>query len=98
VDGKPAAVEFAGHSVTSPGYEGVSGPDRTDAFAAAARQANPSLKYCDTHRRGYMSLQLSSETVSGSWHFMQTIAERNSTVAESHTMQVQRGRRVLQNT
>jgi alkaline phosphatase D len=98
VDGKPAAVEFAGHSVTSPGYEGVSGPDRTDAFAAAARQANPSLKYCDTHRRGYMSLQLSSETVSGSWHFMQTIAERNPTVSQSHTMQVQRGRRVLQNT
>ena len=98
VDGKPAAVEFAGHSVTSPGYEGVSGPDRTDAFAAAARKANPSLKYCDTHRRGYMSLQLSAETVAGSWHFMQTIAERNPTVADSHTMQVQRGRRVLQNT
>ena len=97
-EGKAVGVEFAGHSVTSPGYEGISAPGKWSAFAQAAQTANPALRYCDTHRRGYMSLQLSAETVAGSWHFMQTITERNPTVSQSHTMQVQRGRRVLQNT
>jgi alkaline phosphatase D len=94
--GKPVGVEFAGHSVTSPGYEGIAAPGSHDAFAKAARDANPSMRFCDTHRRGYMSVQLSPQVVLGNWHFMQTVAERNPTVAESHSMVVQHGRRRLQ--
>ncbi|RZM35202.1 MAG: alkaline phosphatase, partial [Sphingomonas sp.] len=51
-DGKPVGVEFAGHAVTSPGYEAASKTD-PKVIAAALVKANPELKWCDTSRRGY---------------------------------------------
>lgn len=93
-DGKPAGVEFAGHSVTSPGYEGATGTDpRT--VAAGLIAANPELKWCDTSRRGYMALTLTPERASNDWVFMDTILTRTTAASVGHTAVVQRGRNMM---
>lgn len=78
IDGTAAGVEFAGHSVTSPGFED-SLPIIPPADLARALQAtNPGLSFVDTSRRGYVSMQLTPEAVTGQWHFLPTIAERTT--------------------
>ncbi|MDP5280966.1 alkaline phosphatase D family protein [Sphingomonas sp. DG1-23] len=93
-DGKPAGVEFAGHSVTSPGQEGGNATD-PKVIAAALIATNPELKWCDTSRRGYMALTLTPERASNDWVFMDTILTRNPAARVGHTAVVQRGRNVM---
>ena len=56
--GRPAGVEFAGHAVTSPGYESSTTGTDPEVVAAAILKSSPELKWCDTSRRGYMALTL----------------------------------------
>jgi len=93
-DGKPAGVEFAGHSVTSPGYESSVAVD-PKIVAAALVEANPELKWCDTSRRGYMALTLTPEKASNDWVFVDTIARRSTKASIGHTATVTRGRNVM---
>ncbi|WP_454797232.1 alkaline phosphatase D family protein [Novosphingobium lindaniclasticum] len=78
LDGRAAGVEYAGHSVTSPGYEAYLPSVSPADLAAALRGANPGLAFADTSRRGYVSLDLTPERVNGQWHFMNTIAGRST--------------------
>ncbi|MXP26043.1 alkaline phosphatase [Altererythrobacter indicus] len=90
-------VEFAGHSVTSPGFETyITGAAPADV-ANALRHANPGLAFTDTSQRGYVSLELTPEAVNGAWHFMSTIRQRDLTLASSKAMRVRPGQRVLEN-
>lgn len=93
-DGRAAGVEFAGHSVSSPGYESAIKTD-PKIVAAALVAANPELKWCDTSRRGYMAVTLTPDRVSNDWVFMDTIQERTTRASVGHTATVQRGRRVM---
>ncbi|MBB4838247.1 alkaline phosphatase D [Sphingomonas kyeonggiensis] len=93
-DGKPAGVEFAGHSVTSPGYENGSSTDPR-IIAAALVATNPELKWCDTSRRGYMALTLTPEKATNDWVFMDTILQRTTKASVGHTATVTRGRNVM---
>ena len=93
-DGKRAGVEFAGHSVTSPGYESATGAD-PKVIAAGLVAANPELKWCDTSRRGYMALTLTPERASNDWVFVDTILRRDSAASVGHTAVVQRGRNAM---
>jgi alkaline phosphatase D len=93
-DGKPAGVEFAGMSVTSPGFEGSTAAD-PKVIAAAMIARNPELKWCDTSRRGYMALTLTPEKVSNDWMFVDTILERNAKASIGHTATVTRGRNLM---
>jgi len=93
-DGKPAGVEFAGHSVTSPGYESATATDPR-VVAAGLIAANPELKWCDTSRRGYMALTLTPERASNDWVFVDTILTRTTAARVGHTATVQRGRNVM---
>jgi alkaline phosphatase D len=95
-DGKPAGVEFAGHAVTSQGMEGSMAADPA-IVARGFIAANPELKWADTSRRGYMMLEVTPERVTGEWLFLQTIKARNTALAGTHRMHVQRGRRVFSN-
>lgn len=74
--GRAVGVEYAGHAVTSPGFEtyfpGVAPSD----VAKGMRETNPGLVYSDTSRRGYVSLQFTPDRVHGEWHYVPTIAER----------------------
>ncbi|THD36101.1 MAG: alkaline phosphatase [Sphingomonas sp.] len=93
-DRKPAGVEFAGHSVTSNGYESAT---RTDpkVVAAGLVAANPELKWCDTSRRGYMALTITPTKVSNDWLFVDSVKTRSANAVVGHTATVTRGRNVM---
>ena len=93
-DGKPAGVEFAGHAVTSPGYESSTATD-PKVIARALVDANPELKWCDTSRRGYMAMTLTPHTVRNDWMFADTVRQRTPAASIGHTATVRRGRNVM---
>ena len=93
-DGKAAGVEFAGHSVTSNGYESSTRAD-PKVVAAALVAANPELKWCDTSRRGYMALTITPERVSNDWLFVDPVRTRSANAVVGHTATVARGRNVM---
>src|SRR3569623_495966 len=93
-DGKPVGVEFAGHSVTSSGYESlVRGDPRTVAAGLVA--ASPELKWCDTSKRGYMAVALTPERASSDWVVLDTIRTPAIAASIGHTANVARGRNVM---
>jgi len=88
-DGKPAGVEFAGHSVTSPGYESSVRSD-PKTVAAALVGANPELKWCDTSRRGYMAMTLTPTRVSNEWVMVDTVKTASAAAGIGHSASVKR--------
>lgn len=93
-DGRPAGVEFAGHAVTSGGLENSFAVDpKTVARGFVA--ANPELAWADTSQRGYLMLDITPQRVTGEWLFLQTIKARDTALAGTHRMQVERGRRAF---
>ncbi|MDT8758090.1 alkaline phosphatase D family protein [Sphingomonas psychrotolerans] len=93
-DGRPAGVEFAGHSVTSSGMENNMAADPA-TVARGLIAANPELKWADTSRRGYMMIDITPRRVTGEWQFLQTIKARSTALAGTQRMQVERGRRAF---
>jgi alkaline phosphatase D len=91
-DGQPAGIEFAGHSVTSPGMEGQLGAAPKDV-ARAFVSGNPELVWADTSQRGYMMIDLTPQRVTGDWLFMRTTKSRSTALAGNHRMSAERGRR-----
>jgi alkaline phosphatase D len=91
-DGQPAGIEFAGHSVTSPGIEAQMGAD-PKAVAGAFVATNPELAWADTSQRGYMMIDITPQRVTGEWLFMRTIKSRSTAVAGAHRMSAERGQR-----
>ena len=93
--GERAGVEFAGQSVTSPGFE--HGFPRVDPgeFARAAVEDNRQLKWANTRDRGYMTLTLTPERATCEWLFLDTIRNRSTAIAGTHRLGVRRGRNRL---
>ncbi len=95
--GAPAAVEFAGHSVTSPGAEGYLPWIKADDFAKQAVATNDQLKWADTGHRGYMAIELSPRAVTTEYRFLAGVRTRStalsgttrlSTAVGSHALEV----------
>jgi alkaline phosphatase D len=93
-DGKPVGVEFAGHSVTSPGYEAASGVD-PKLIAATLVRSNAELKWCDTSRRGYMAMTLTPSSATNEWIMLATIKAASTAATIGHSATIQRGRNVM---
>ena len=93
LDKTPVGVEFATHSVTSPGFETNLPGVAPQSIAAALRTTNAGLAYVDTSRRGYTSIMLTPESVTGQFHFLRTIRERDTSLAETHGLSAARGAR-----
>lgn len=93
--GKPAGVEFAGHSISSPGFEAYAPTIAPQDVAGALVRANPQLKWADTSSRGYMTLQLTQDSATAHWHKLRTIRERSTDLAGSTSLSVQPGRRTI---
>ena len=93
-DGKPAGVEFAGHSVSSPGYEAAVRSD-PKTVAAALVGANPELKWCDTSRRGYMAMTLTPTRVSNDWVMVDTVKTASTAAGVGHSASVKRGANIM---
>ncbi|QNQ08785.1 alkaline phosphatase D family protein [Sphingomonas alpina] len=93
-DGKPAGVEFAGHSVTSGGYESALTAD-PKIVAAGLVRANRELKWCDTSRRGYMAMTLTPDRVSNDWVMVDSVKTKSAGGVVGHSTTVTRGRNVM---
>jgi alkaline phosphatase D len=88
--GMPAGTEFAVHSVTSPGNEGSIPADPAEVARAYVGH-NEQLKWADTSRRGYLTVELTPQRATGEWVFMDTVRERSLVLAGRHTMRVAHG-------
>ncbi len=86
-------VEFAGHSVTSPGFESSVPQVPPADVARALRESSNGLVYCDTSRRGYVSLDVTPQQVTGAWHFVKDIRTRSTELADTQRLKVRRGAR-----
>jgi alkaline phosphatase D len=94
-DGK-AGVEFGGHSVTSPGLESYLSGARPDVAAKALRETNSQLQWTDTSNRGYMTVALTPEKATSTWHFLDTIRSKSTALRSSASQTVLRGTNRLQ--
>ncbi len=95
--GKPAGVEFGGHSVSSPGFESATGG--TDPMVIARNLVEASkaeLRWVDTSNRGYMHLSLTPQAATNEWVFMDTVKSISMGTKKSHRMRVRAGRKVLE--
>jgi alkaline phosphatase D len=92
--GNSAGVEFAGHAVSSPGYESASDADPR-VMAAALVAASSELKWCDTSRRGYMALTLTPDRVRNDWVFVDSVKTRGLGASIGHSTTVVRGRNAM---
>jgi alkaline phosphatase D len=91
-----AGVEFGGHSVTSPGLESYLSGAKPDVAAKALQAANSQLQWTDTSNRGYMTVALTPEKATSTWHFLDTIRARSTALRGSASQTVLRGSNRLQ--
>ncbi len=92
-DGRPAGIEIAGQSVTSPGYESYTKGIPDAARVSALRRSSPELKWANTEDRGYVTVQLTRERVTANWHSVETIRTHTPALKSTHSMTAQRGKR-----
>lgn len=88
-----AGVEFAGQSVTSPGFEGYFGFMKPADLAGSLVAANTELKWTDTARRGYMAVELTPQAAACEWRFTDSVRARSSGLADTHRMVAAHGAR-----
>ena len=94
--GKPAGVEFGGHSVSSPGFESATtGVDPLMVARKLVGDNSGELKWVDTSNRGYMHLSLTPQAATNEWVFIDTVKSVSMSTKKSHKMRVKAGRKVL---
>ncbi|MGX7951307.1 alkaline phosphatase D family protein [Tsuneonella sp. HG249] len=84
--GENAGVEFAGQSVSSPGFEGSLGNIPPGDLAAMLVGHNPRLKWADTSRRGYMAVELTPQAATCEWRFSAPVRQRSAELVGTHRM------------
>lgn len=95
--GKPAGVEFGGHSVSSPGFESATqGTDPAVIARGLLERSKDELRWVDTSNRGYMHLTLTPQAATNEWVFMQTVKDVSMATKAGHRMKVRAGRKVLE--
>jgi alkaline phosphatase D len=95
--GKPAGVEFGGHSVSSPGFESAApGIDAAIIARGLLDGSKQELRWVDASNRGYMHLSLTPQAATNEWVFMETIKDVSLATKKSHKMKVRPGRNVLE--
>ncbi len=95
-EGKPAGVEFGGHSVTSPGMESSFKRVDPQTVAKTIIANSKELRWMDPAGKGYMMLSLTPEAATNEWVFMETIRAKSLATKAGHKMKVRPGRRVLE--
>jgi alkaline phosphatase D len=91
-----AGVEFAGQSVTSPGFEAFVPGGTPSDIAKGLMATNSDLAFSDTSNRGYVSLEINPAEIVGTWHFMADVRTRTPALSGTHTMRVRKGLRTLE--
>ena len=72
----PVAVEFMPSSVTSPVFAEYLPERYPRAVRDATMQVNPSLKYMETDRRGWLCLTVTKSECRGEWHLLDGVRDR----------------------
>ncbi len=90
-DGAPAGVEFAGHSVSSPGFETNVSWIKPDVLARSSVAANSELAWADTSQRGYMAVELTPDKATSEYRFVENVRQRSSKLAGSHRISAGHG-------
>lgn len=93
--GAAAGIEFAGHSVTSPGAEAYLSWIKPQDLAARQVAANPQLKWADTSQRGYMAVELTPTRATTDYHFLQGIKSRSAALAGTRRITSEAGSQKL---
>lgn len=94
LDGKPVAAEFGVSSVTSPGYESALAADPA-LVRAGLLQSSPGLQWCDTSRRGYLTLAFTPDETRCDWVFMDTIKTVSTATSTPMGAVVKHGKRKM---
>jgi alkaline phosphatase D len=89
--GDRVGTEMGVHSVTSPGFEAYAGRTSPAEVTHAVLARNRQLKWADTSRRGYLTLELTPERAVAQWHLLETVRERSSRLTDTHRMTVRNG-------
>lgn len=89
--GKPAGVEFAGQSVTSPGFEWALPKTPPRVVETGLVAANPELEWCDTARRGYMAIRFTADEVRCEHRFTAPVRTRAAVLTDTVTHTSRRG-------
>lgn len=93
--GKAAGVEFAGPGVTSPGFESALKAD-PKVVADGLVAGNPELKWCDTARRGYVSVAFTQAAVRADWIFMADVKTPGTTTGKGQAAVAKHGRNIME--
>ncbi len=82
-DGTQVGAEFAGMSVTSPGFEEVFLPSviPPNVFADTVKQLVDDINYLDTSRRGYMLVTVTPTDATADYVYVSTITDSSYTTA-----------------
>lgn len=95
--GRPAGVEFGGHSVSSPGLESSTvGVDPKRIARDILDHNKQELRWVDTSNRGYMHLSMTPKAATNEWVFMDTVKDLSLNTKPGHKMLVRPGRKVLE--
>ena len=93
--GTAAGIEFAGHSVSSPGAEAYLPWIKPQDLAARQVAANPQLQWADTSQRGYMAVELTPTRATTDYHFLQGVKSRGVALAGSKRITSEAGSQKL---
>lgn len=88
----PVAVEFMTGSVTSPGFAEYLPERYPGAVRDATLGLNPSLRYMETDRRGWVLLTIDREACCADWNLVDTVHERRYTSSRDARLYVSAGR------
>ena len=88
MNGNAVGVEFATSSVSSPGFEEYLPGENPTTLAAALTQLIPTLKYCDTSRRGYMIVTATASECRADWVYINTITQHTYSASTDKSMKV----------
>lgn len=86
-NGRMAAVEIAGTSVTSPGMENVFTNAAIGAREAAMLSANPNMAACDLTNKGYAAVTLSAEKARVELVAVKSILSRDAAATVTQTLE-----------
>lgn len=92
-DGRPAGIEVAEQSITSPGFEAYTPGISDDTRVSALRASSPQLRWANTRDRGYATVALTPEKVTADWHSVASVRTHDLKLTNSHRMTAARGRR-----
>lgn len=82
------AVEMMTTSVTSPGFDQYLPQQRPGAVRDATLDFNPTLRYMETSRSGWLKLNVTRDDVIGEWHLVDGVQARDYTKSVDRRLRV----------